>query len=125
MPLTGCYLRRQRGENLFVGFLAVAVEEVDAVSPAHTDISYVVPPTPVTFFTLLWRLGLRVAPWALGWQSICPLTFMASLGVKRRTKKIIQRKEGKEIQHEPNMMGCGSMHIAWMEHDSFKMTKTE
>lgn len=60
--------------------------EVDV--PAHTDISYVVPPTPVTFLTLLWRLGLRVGPWALGWQSICPLTFMASLSGKRRTEEM-------------------------------------
>ena len=51
---------------------------------AHTDISYVVPPTPVTFLTLLWRLGLRLAPWVPGWQSICPLTFMASLNGNRR-----------------------------------------
>lgn len=47
---------------------------------SHTDISYVVPPTPVTFLTLLWRPGLRGTPAALGWQSICPLTFSASLG---------------------------------------------
>lgn len=39
-----------------------------------------VPPTPVTFLTLLWRPGLRGTLAALGWQSICPLTFSASLG---------------------------------------------
>lgn len=80
--------RRQQGENLLVASCAVAVGGGCGV-PAHTDISYVVPPTPVTFLTLLWRLGLRVAPWALGWQSICPLTFTASLSGKRRTQKII------------------------------------
>lgn len=59
---------------------------------AHTDISYVVPPTPVTFLTLLWRLGLKVALWALGWQSICPLTFIASLDEKRKTEKTNEHK---------------------------------
>lgn len=65
--------------------------------PAHTDISYVVPPTPVTFLTLLWRLGLRLAPWAPGWPSICPLTFTASLSGKRRTEIMIQHTRGKEM----------------------------
>lgn len=59
-----------------------------ALSLPHTEISYVVPPTPVTFLTLLWRLGLRATPWALGWQSICPFIFMASLVGKRRTETI-------------------------------------
>lgn len=75
--------------------------EVDV--PGHTDISYVVPPTPVTFLTLLWRLGLRVVPWVLGWQSICPLTFMASLNGKRRTEKMIQHKEPKRFNTNQTM----------------------
>lgn len=58
-------------------------------APAYTDISYVVPPTPVTFLTLLWRLGLRVVPWALGWQSICPLILMASLGPPIRGESVL------------------------------------
>lgn len=73
--------------------------------PAHTDISYVVPPTPVTFLTLLWRLGLRAAPWALGWQSICPLTFMASLSGKRRIRN--------DSTNKSNTKGCENMHISW------------
>lgn len=94
MPLTGRYLDFTKITERRESLCRVVVGSGSSV-PAHTDISYVVPPTPVTFLTLLWRLGLRVAPWALGWQSVCPLTFMASLSGKRRTEKLIQHEEPK------------------------------
>lgn len=86
--LSGCFLGNSKKRISAASRLMPLTTAV----PAHTDISYVVPPTPVTFLTLPWRLGLRLAPWELGWQSICPLTFMASLCGKR-TEKITQHEE--------------------------------
>ncbi len=122
MPPTGRCLDltniMERRKSL-CSWVAVVVEG-GCSAPAYTDISYVVPPTPVTFLTLLWRLGLRVVLGPPVWQSICPLTFMASLSGKRRTKKIIQHKEPKKKHHKTHNAGCGSMHIGCMEDDCFK-----
>lgn len=84
-------------------------EKAEGAFLAHTDISYVVPPTPVTFLTLPWRLGLR-------WQSICPLTFMVSLSGKRRqkqrrfnTKSKSASTQNKEWKHAGYLFGSQRM----------------